>query len=143
MKNYEKCDGWLPSRQSGPTGANHGTQETSRAPKMAPKHPNCSTEAPKMELLNPRDSQNGASESSRNRKMHPQRKQNTPNLNYLGISNLQKKIINIASTIVKLYDPLLPMLASTLLGPPILSAKMSACPFWSETSWSSHFSLGW
>ena len=80
-ETMQKSNGWLPSRQSWPRGANHGTQETSRAPKMAPKHPNCSPEAPKMELLNPRDSQNGALESSRDPKMHPHCKQTTPQTN--------------------------------------------------------------
>ena len=112
---------------------------------------------PKTSKLRPQGSQNGAPEPSGLPKWSLEELQkpkneatvqanNTPNLqNSLRIRNLlilAQVFTNIATAIIKLCDPLLSMFASTLLRPPIFSVKMSACPFLSESSWSSHVPLG-
>ena len=136
-KSCEKLNGWLPSRQSGPRGANHGTQDTSRAPKIHPKHPNCTPRLPKWSSCTLGIPNMEAWKAPEIQKCIHSASKFSWNL------KLAQVFINIATAIIKWCDPLLPMFASTLLRPPILNAKMSACPFLSETSWSSHFSMGW
>ena len=144
MKNYEQIHGWLPSRRSGPRGANHGTQDTSRDPKMSPTDP-------KTSKLWPRGSQNGAPEPSGLPKWSLEELQKPKNEATVQANNTQDslrirnllKLAQVFTIIATAIITLLPMFASTLLRPPIFSVKMSACPFLSESSWSSHFSLGW
>ena len=130
--------------------ANRGQEEPTMAPRRPPELPkwpqNIQTAAPRLPkwsswtLGTPKMEPWRAPETQKC--IHNASKQH-PKLKLSWNLKLAQVFINIATAITKLCDPLLPMFASTLLRPPILSAKMSACPFLSETSWSSHFSLGW
>ena len=130
--------------------ANRGQEEPTMAPRRPPELPkqpqNIQTAAPRLPkwsswtLGTPKMEPWRAPETQKC--IHSASKQH-PNLKFPWNLKLAQVFINIATAIIKLCGPLLSMFASTLLRPPILSAKMSACPLLSETSWSSHFPLGW
>ena len=116
--------------------ANWGQEEPTMAPRRPPELPkwpqDIQTAAPRLPkwsswtLGTPKMEPWRAPENQKC--IHSASKQH-PKLKLSWNLKLAQVFINIATTIIKLCDPLLPMFASTLLRPPILSAKMSACPF--------------